>query len=127
MSMATKSSNLEDWTSEANLQTEGHVGMPSQSQKDPEEMATLGSSPSHLPSWSPARRPPPSHLNTRHCLGIHMILNEKTGAVPPPPHSWTEPLLEDMLCYAGTGLTKAISMGPGRAILFMGDGHWERA
>ena len=47
MSMVTKSSDLEDWMSGANLQMESHAGMPSQSQKDPEEMGALGSSPSH--------------------------------------------------------------------------------
>ena len=83
MSMATRSSNLEDQTSGANLQTEGHMGVQSQCQKSPEEMGALGSSPSHLQSWSPARRPPPSHPNTRYCLGIHVTLTEETGVVPP--------------------------------------------
>ena len=127
LSMATKSSDLEDQTSGANLQMEGHVGMPSQSQKDPEEMGVSGSSPSCLASWSPARRLPPSCPNTRHCLGIHMTLTKETGAIPQQPHAWTEPLVEDMFSYARTCLTKAIVMGPGRAILFMGDSHWERA
>ena len=120
VSMATRSSDLEDQMSGANLQTEGHVDMPSQSQKGPEETGVLGSSPSHLPSWSPARRPLPSHPNTRYCLGIHVTLTEETGVVPPPSHTWTAPLVEDMLCYARTGLTKAVVMGPGRAVLFYG-------
>ena len=121
MSMATRSSDLEDQTSGANLQMEGHVDMPSQSQKDPKEMEALGSSPSHLPSSSPARRLLPSHPNTRYCLGIHVTLTEETGAVPPLPLAWTVPLVEDMLCYARTGLTEAVVMGPGRAIIFL----WE--
>ena len=54
MSMATRSSDLEDQMSGANLQTEGHAGMESQHQKGPEETGMLGSFPSHLPSWSPA-------------------------------------------------------------------------
>ena len=58
VSMATRSSDLEDQLSGANLQMEGHTDMPSQSQKDPEETGVLGSSPSCLPSWSPARRLP---------------------------------------------------------------------
>ena len=120
MSMATKSSDLEDQTSGANLQMEGHVGMPSQSWKEPEETGALGSSPSHSPSWSPARRLPLSHPNTRHCLGIPMTLTKETGAVPPLPHALAVHLVEDMICYARTGLTKAIVMGPGRAILFYG-------
>ena len=56
-----------------------------------------------------------------------MILTEETGVVPPLSHTWTGPLVEDMLHYARTGLTKAMVMGPDRAILFMGDDHWERA
>ena len=36
------------------------------------------------------------------------------------------PLVEDMLCYARTGLAKAVVTGPGRAVLFMGDILWER-
>ena len=47
-----------------------------------------------------------------------MTLTEETGAVPPPSHAWTVPLVEDMLCYARTGLTKAVVTGPGRAVLF---------
>ena len=76
--------------------------------------------PSHSPSWSLARRPLPSHPNTRYCLGIHVTLTEETGVVPPPSHTWTVPLVEDMLCYARTGLTKAMVMGSGRAILLYG-------
>ena len=49
-----------------------------------------------------------------------MTLTKETGAVPPLPHAWTVPLVEDMFCYARTGLTEAIVMGPGRAILFYG-------
>ena len=83
-------------------------------------MGVLGSSPSHLPSWSPARRPLPSHPNTKYCLGIHVTLTEQTDVVLPPSQPWTAPLVEDMLCYARTGLTKAMVMGPGRAVLFYG-------
>ena len=118
--MAAKSSNLEDRTSEANLQMEGHADMPSQSARDPGESGALGSSPSHLPSWSLTRRPPLSSPYTRHCLEIHVILIEEVGAVPPPSHAWTVPLLEDILCYSRTGLTEAVVTGPGRAVLFYG-------
>ena len=106
---------------------EGHTDVPSQSQKDPEEMGALGSSPSHSPSWSLARRLPPSHPNTRYCLGIHVTLTEETGVVPPPSHAWTVPLVKDMLCYARTGFSKVMVMVPGRAVLFVGDNLWERA
>ena len=54
--------------------------------------------PSHLPSWSLARRLLPSHPNTRYCFGIHVTLTEETGVVPPSSHTWIAPLVEDM-CY----------------------------
>ena len=52
---------------------------------------------------------------------------EELGAIPPPSHSWMAPLVEDMLCNARTGLTKAVVTVPGRAVLFyrrcsMGEG-----
>ena len=120
MSMAARSSDLEDRTFGANLQTEGHVDVLSQRQKGPEVTGASDSSSSHLPSSSLTRRPLPSCTNTRYCLGIHVTLTEKTGVVPPPSHTWTVPLVEDMLCYARTSLTKAVVMGPGRAVLFYG-------
>ena len=52
MSMAALSSNLVDETSGVHLQMESHADMPPQSAKNLWEMETLGSSPSHLPSWS---------------------------------------------------------------------------
>ena len=58
-----------------------------------------------------------------HCYwskGIHVTLTEETGAVPPLSHTWTPPLVEDLLCYARTGLTEAVVTGPGRAVLFCG-------
>ena len=113
MSMATKSRDSEDWTFGANLQTEGHIPKLLEGQTDPEEMGALGSAPFHSPSWSLASCP-----STRHCLGIHMILTEKTGAVAPPSHTWMAPLVEDMLCHSREGLTKALVMGPGKAVLF---------
>ena len=72
MSMGAKSNDLGDRMSGASLQMEGHMDVPSQSAKDLQESEALGSSPSHLPSWSPARRPPSSNPNIRHCLEIHV-------------------------------------------------------
>ena len=40
--------------------------------------------------------------------------------VPPLSHTWTAPLMEDMLHYARAGLTKPVVTGPGRAVLFYG-------
>ena len=118
--MATKSNNLDDWTSGANLQTEGHTPIPSRGREDLEKMGALGSAPSHSPSWSLARKPLPSCPDTWHCLGIHMTLTKETGAKPPPSHTWMVPVVEDMLCHGRTGLTKAVVTSPGWAVLFYG-------
>ena len=120
MSMAAKSSDIVDETSGANLQMEGHMDMPPQSAKDLPELEASDSSLSCSPSWSLARRLLTSCPNTKHCLEIHVTLTEELGAVPPPSHSWLAPLMEDMLCDARTGLTKAVMIGPGRAVLFYG-------
>ena len=127
MSIAAKSSDLEDRMSGANLQMEDHAGVPSQSVKDAGEFGALGSSPCHSSSWSLARRLLSSCPNTRNCLEIHLTLTEELGVVPPLSHTWTVPLIEDMLCYARTGLTEAVVTGQGRAFLFyrrhsMGEG-----
>ena len=49
-----------------------------------------------------------------------MTLTEELGAVPPPSHFWTAPLVEDMLCDIRTSLTEAVVAWPGRAVLFYG-------
>ena len=49
-----------------------------------------------------------------------MTLTKELGAIPPPSHLWTAPLVEDMLCEARTGLTEAVVSGPGRVLLFYG-------
>ena len=56
----------------------------------------------------------------RYCLEIQVTLTEELGAMPPPSHSWTAPLVEDMLQEARIGLTEAMVIGPGRAVLFYG-------
>ena len=38
----------------------------------------------------------------------------------PPSHSWMAPLVEDMLHDVRIGLTKAVVIGPGKAVLFYG-------
>ena len=83
VSMAAKSSDLVDNMSGANLQMEGHMDMPSLSAKDLQESEALGSSPSHLPSWSPARRPLSSCPDTKHCLEIWGDINRRIrGGAP---------------------------------------------
>ena len=49
-----------------------------------------------------------------------MTLTDELGDVPQPPHAWTAPVVEDMLQEARAGLTEAVVIGTGRAILFMG-------
>ena len=120
MSMAAKLSDLVNETFGANLQMKDHADLPPKSAKDLWELEALDSSPSHLPFWSLARRPPSSHPNMKHCLEIHVTLTEELGAVPPPSHSWMVPLMEDMLCDARTRLTEAVVIGTGRAVLFYG-------
>ena len=117
--MATKSIDLEDQTSGADLQIEGQTPMPSRAERTLKRHECW-QCPLPLTSWSLARKLSPGHPNTRHCLGIHVTLTEETGATLPPPHAWMVPLVEDMLCYGRTGLTKAVVTGLGRAVLFYG-------
>ena len=118
--MDAKSSDLVDKMSGANLQVDGHVEVPTQGAKDQWELEGEDSSPTHLPSSSPAQRLLSGHPNMKYCLEIRVMLTEELGAIPPPSPSWTAPLVEDMLCKARTGLTKAVVKGPGRAVLFYG-------
>ena len=120
MSTAAKSSDLVDEMSGANLKMEGQVDVPAQSAKDLWELEASDSPPSCLPSWSLAQRLLSSHSNMKYCLEIHVPLMDELGAIPPPSHSWTAPLVKDMLCNARTGLTEAVVTGPGRAVLFYG-------
>ena len=46
--------------------------------------------------------------------------DRRIGSSAPPSHSWTAPLVEDMLHDARTRLTEVVVIGPGRAVLFYG-------
>ena len=93
MSMAAKSSDLEDRTSGDNLQM-GNADVPSQSAKDLRELGHWALLPSfHSPSWYPARRLPSNCPDSRHCLEIHATLTGELGAVPPLSHAWMAPLM----------------------------------
>ena len=70
VSMAAKSSDLDDKTSEAKLQMDGKAEKPAQGVADLWETEEEDSSPLHSPMWSPVQRPPLGHLNTKHCLEI---------------------------------------------------------
>ena len=80
--MAAKSSDLGNEMAEVNSQMEDPTDMPSQSAKDLWELEASGSSPSHLPSWSQARRLPSSCPNMKYCFKICVTLTEELGAVP---------------------------------------------
>ena len=118
--MAAKSSDLAEEMSGASLQVNGQMEEPTKGARDLWESEDDDSSPSHLPLWSPAQRLPSGCPNTKYCLEIQVTLTEELGAIPPPSHSWMAPLVEDMLREARSGLTKAVVIGPCRAILFYG-------
>ena len=120
MSMAAKSSDLNDKMPGANLQMDAHMGVPAQSVKDLQEPEEEDSSSSHLLSWSPAQRLLSSCPNMKQCLEIRVTLMEESGAIPLPSHSCMAPLVEDMLCNARTRITKAVVTSPGWAVVFYG-------
>ena len=112
--------------SEANLPVDGLVEKPAQRAADWWETEEEDSSPHNSPPWSPAQRPPTGHLNMNYCLEIQVTLTDELGDTPPPSHTWMAPVVEDMLRETRAGLMEAVIIGPGRAILFMGDIPWER-
>ena len=82
MSMAAKSSNLGDKTSEANLQADGPGGKSSQGAVDWWEIEEEDSSPHNSPMWSPVQRLLLGCLNMIHCLEICMTLTDELGMCP---------------------------------------------
>ena len=97
MSMAAKSSDLADRMPGPNLQADGQTEVPTQGAKDLQGSEEADSSPSCLPSLSPAWRPLSGHSNVRYCLEIQVTLTKELGAIPPPSHFWMAPLVEDLL------------------------------
>ena len=118
--IAAKMSDRSDNMSEAYLQADGLVEKPAQGAADQQEMEEEDSSPHNLQTWSPVQRPPTGHLNMNYCLEIRVTLTDELGDIPPPLHAWTAPVVEDMLQEVRAGLTEAVVIGPGRAILFYG-------
>ena len=118
--MTAKMNNRGDNITEANLQADGLREEPAQRAVDRQEMEEEDSSPHNLPMWSPVQRPPTGCLNTNYCLSIQVTLTDELGDVPPPLDSWTTPVIEDMLRETRAGLTEAVVVGPGKAILFYG-------
>ena len=79
-----------------------------------------GQFPHNSLTWSPVQRPPAGHFNTNYCLLIQVTLTDELGDVPPPMHSSTTLVMEDMLWETRARLTEAVVVGPGKAILFYG-------
>ena len=97
MSVATISSDLDDQKSGVNVQTEGHTLTPPSGQNGPEETEAFRSTPSHSPSESVVRKQVPDHPETWYSLEIQVTLTKDGEIVPPPPHAWQAPVVEDML------------------------------
>ena len=118
--MTAKMSDRGDNITEANLQANGLREEPAQRAADRQEMEEENSSSHNLLMWSPVQRLPTGCLNMDYCLLIQVTLTDELGDVPPPSHSWTTPVIEDMLQETRAGLTEAVVVGPGKAILFYG-------
>ena len=122
VSMAAKTSDRGDNMTEANLQADGLVKELARRAVDWWEMEDEDedSSPHNSLMWSPVQRPPTGPLNMNYCLSIQVTLTDELGDVLPPLHAWTTPVVEDMLRETRAGLTEAVVIGPGKAILFYG-------
>ena len=111
---------------EANLQADSLEERPAQRVVHHCEMEEDDSSPHDSPTWFPIPRPPTGHPSMNYCLSIKAILTDELGDVLPPLHTWTVPVVEDMLRDIRAGLTEAIVIGPGKVILFYGRCSMER-
>ena len=83
MSMAAKLSDLADETSGATIQVDGQVEVPAQGVKDLQKPEEDDSSPSHLPSWSPAQRPLSGHPNMKYCFRDTSNFDRRIGGYTP--------------------------------------------
>ena len=120
VSMATRSSDLDDFEPEIKIQTEGHTLTLTDSQNGQENPEAFGSAPPCSPSLSLAWKLKPNWPEIWYCLEIHIISTDDDKVVPPPPHAWQVLIVEDMVWEGRTGLTEAIVTGPGQAVLFYG-------
>ena len=95
MSMAIRSSDLDEQKPGTNIQKEGHTLTPPSSQNDPEDPEAFGSTPSQSLSWFLARKP--DWPETRYCLDIQLISTEDERVALPPSHTWWVPIVEDIV------------------------------
>ena len=120
VSMAARSSDLDNQTSGVNIQTEGHTLTPPSGWNGPKELEAFGSTPAvnHTSlQWGYQHL---THPDTWYCLEIQVISTEEVGTTPPCPHTWQVPVVEDMVQDGKSGLTEAAVTGPGGATLFYG-------
>ena len=113
-------SNRGDNITEAHLQADGLREEPAQGAAERWEMEEGDSSSHNSPMWSPVQRPPADHFNANYCLSIQVTLTNELGDASLPMHSWTTPVIEDMLRETRARLTEAVVVGPCKAILFYG-------
>ena len=118
--MATRSSNQDDFEPGIKIQTVGHTLTLTNGQNGQENPEAFGSAPSCSPSQSPTRKPTPDQPETQYWLEIHIISTADDKVIPPPPHTWQVPIVEDMVWEGRTGLMEAMMTGPGWAVLFYG-------
>ena len=118
VSMATRSSDLDNQKPGIDIQTEGHIVTPTSSQNGPENPEAFSSAPLHSLSWSLARKPTPDQPGTQYCLEIQVTSTKDEGVTPPAPHAWLAPIMEDIVWIGKSSLTEAVVTGPGRSILF---------
>ena len=119
MLMAAKTSERGDNMTEANLQVDSLEERPAQRAVDRREMEEDDNSPHDSLTWSPVPRLPTGHPSMNYCLSIKAILTDELRDVPPPLHAWMVLVVEDMEDIRA-GLTEAVVIGPGKAILFYG-------
>ena len=96
-SRTVKMSDRGDNITEANLQADGLRKEPSQRAAGRQEMEEADSSPHDSLTWSPLQRLPAGCFNMHNCLSIQVTLTDELGDAPPPLHSWTTLVIEDML------------------------------
>ena len=78
--MASRLSNLDDQKPRINIQTEGHTLTPPSSQNGPEDPEAFGSTPSHSPSQSQARKPTPNQPEDSVLFGNTSDLHWRWGS-----------------------------------------------
>ena len=95
--MATRLSDLDDQKPGINILTEDHTLTRPRGQNGPEDPEAFGSTPSHSPSQSLARKPTPHWPKTQYCLEIQVTSTEDGDATLPPSHVWQVLIVRDVV------------------------------